>query len=173
MNFINKIKRKFKSEIKFQKKGTNVIIENSSIFYSPENIIIGDNVRIGPRNRLHGYAGITISNGTILANDVNILTRNHNYDGEGLESIPYDKKYILKPVFIEENVWVGSFVLIAPGVTIGEGAVIGMGSVVTKDIPRYAVVGGNPAKVIKYRDQERYEKLKQENQIYLKKKFDL
>lgn len=52
---------------------------------------------------------------------------------------------------IGNDVWIGSNVLIKGGVTIGDGAVVGMGSIVTKDVPPYAVVAGNPAKIIKYR----------------------
>lgn len=52
---------------------------------------------------------------------------------------------------IEDGVWIGMRCVIMPGVHIGEGAVIGTGSIVTKDVPAYAVVAGNPAKVIKYR----------------------
>jgi hypothetical protein len=55
---------------------------------------------------------------------------------------------------------------IVPGVTVGEGAVLGAGSVVTKSVPKYAVVGGNPAKVIKYRDIEMFERLKAEKKYY-------
>lgn len=76
------------------------------------------------------------------------------------DALPYGTKYINKPVIIEDNVWIGSDVIIIPGVTIHEGAIIGIGSVVTKDVPSCAVVGGNPAKIIKYRDKEQYEKLK-------------
>ena len=47
--------------------------------------------------------------------------------------------------------------------TVEEGAVVGMGAVVTKNVPKYAVVGGNPLKIIKFRDTERYEKLKSEH----------
>lgn len=52
---------------------------------------------------------------------------------------------------IGNDVWIGSNVLIKGGITIGDGAIIAMGSVVTKDIPPYAIVGGNPAKFIRYR----------------------
>lgn len=54
------------------------------------------------------------------------------------------------PIVIKDKVWIGFNCIILKGVTIGEGAVIGAGSVVTKDVPPYAVVGGNPAKIIKY-----------------------
>jgi acetyltransferase-like isoleucine patch superfamily enzyme len=57
-------------------------------------------------------------------------------------------------VFIGNDVWIGCRAIIMAGVTIGDGAVIGSGAVVTKDVPPYAVVGGVPAKVIKYRFNE-------------------
>ena len=56
---------------------------------------------------------------------------------------------------IGNDVWIGNNVLIKGGVTVGDGAVIGMGAVVTKDVPPYAVVGGVPAKIIKYRFNEK------------------
>lgn len=55
------------------------------------------------------------------------------------------------PLKIGNDVWIGQNVLLRPGLTIGDGAVVAAGSVVVKDVPPYAIVGGNPAKVIKYR----------------------
>jgi acetyltransferase-like isoleucine patch superfamily enzyme len=67
---------------------------------------------------------------------------------------------------IKDFVWCGSNVTIAPGVTIGEGVVIGTGAVITKDIPDYAVVGGNPAKIIKYRDIKQFQKCKRLGHVF-------
>lgn len=86
-----------------------------------------------------------------------IITQNHNYEGE---MIPYDDTYIFKNIEIGECVWFGNRVTVTGNVTIGEGAIIAAGSVVCKDVPPLAIVGGNPAKVIKYRDKNHYYKLK-------------
>lgn len=91
-----------------------------------------------------------------------IITQNHNYEGE---MIPYDNTYVYKNVTIGECVWFGNRVIVTGNVTIGEGAIIAAGSVVCKDVPPLAIVGGNPAKVIKYRDKEHYYKLKGEGKF--------
>lgn len=87
-----------------------------------------------------------------------ISTTNHDYD-DG-ERIPYGFKKIHKNVTIGDNVWFGDRVLILGGVSIGEGVIVQAGAVVVKDIPDYAIVGGSPAKIIKYRNKNHYLKLK-------------
>ncbi len=74
--------------------------------------------------------------------------------------LPYDDIYIVKNIIIKENVWIGADVTLMPGITIGEGAIIAASSVVTKDVPKYAIVGGAPCKLIKFRDVEKYKLLK-------------
>lgn len=113
---------------------------------------------------IESSGGVTIGRYFHTGKSLTIFSTNHNY--ESVKSIPYDKKIIEKPVVIEDFVWCGANVTIVPGVIIGEGAVIGAGSVVTKDIPKYAVVGGNPAKIIKYRNKERFERLKNESKFF-------
>ena len=72
---------------------------------------------------------------------------------------------------IEVYVWVGRRCIILPGVTIGKGAVIAAGSVVVKDVEPFAVVGGNPAKFIKYRNIERFEQLEKEENPSVYERF--
>ena len=67
---------------------------------------------------------------------------------------------------IEDFVWLGYGVIVMPGIKVGEGAVVSAGSVLVKDVPPLAVVGGNPAKIIKYRNKERFNQLKKKNFFY-------
>ena len=92
-----------------------------------------------------------------------IVSENHNYEGNKL---PYDETFVKKEINIGDNVWFGNRVLVVGNVTIGEGAIIAAGSVVVKDVPDLAIVGGNPAKVIKYRDSEHYNRLKSEKAFH-------
>lgn len=150
---------------KFKKVGTNVDVQKNCRIFHPENIEIGNNVRIATGALIEGMGKLIIGNNVIFGPDVTIWTANHNYDTPDL--LPYDEKVIYRPVKIEDNVWIGGKAIILPGITIHEGAVIGMGAVVTKDIPQGAVVGGNPAKILKYRNLEQYEKLKQKQLFYI------
>lgn len=102
-------------------------------------------------NHFHSGTGITIMLGS------------HDYDHG--EAIPYGKGYVSKNVVIGDYVWLGSNCSICGNVTIGEGAVVAYGAVVVKDVPPYAIVGGNPAKVIKYRDIAHFQALKEKNKV--------
>ena len=104
-------------------------------------IEIGNNTYIGDRTEIHCGNSITIGNDTFISWDCCIMDRDYHK----LES-DYE---ITKPVSIGNNVWIGCNVIILKGVNIGDGAVIAAGSVVTKDVPAGALVGGNPAKIIK------------------------
>lgn len=112
---------------------------------------------------IHGNGNVTIGSNFHSGKDLKIFTTNHNYEGE---SIPYDSTFIFKDIVIEENVWIGSSVIVLGGVTIGEGAIIQAGAVVVSDIPKYAIAGGNPAKVFKHRNSVHYEKLKSEGKVH-------
>lgn len=120
------------------------------------------NIEFGKNNHfngaeLQGQGGIKIGDNFHSAKGLIILSQNHNWKGEAL---PYDHTVIKKKVIIGDNVWIGLNVIILPGVTIGEGCIIQAGSVVSKSLPDYAIAGGNPVQVIKYRDLDHYNRLK-------------
>jgi chloramphenicol O-acetyltransferase type B len=128
-----------------------------------KNVYFSDHVNL---NGIHflGSGKVFIGRYFHSGEDITIITNNHNYESN--LSIPYDKVRINKDVIIHDFVWVGHGVLILPGVTIGEGAIIAAGAVVVKDVPEFAIVGGNPAKVIKYRNKESFISLKEKGNFF-------
>lgn len=139
--------RKFCAKLMLDKCGKNVNIEHGAFFASGKNICIGNNSGIGLNCRLSGP--LSIGNDVMMAPNVTIVTQNHEVSDTEipmrLQTAPKKK------VVIGNDVWIGTNVVIMPGITIGNGCIIGAGAVVTKDVPDYAVVGGIPAKIIKYR----------------------
>lgn len=133
----------------FDDCGKNINIERLADFGTGKGIKIGDNSGLGINCKVRGP--LTIGNNVMMGPDVMIYTQNHNFDRV---DIPMNQQgFTIKNcgVVIGNDVWIGARVIILPGVTIGTGVVIGAGAVVTKDIPDYAIVGGTPAKVIKFR----------------------
>lgn len=162
MNLINRMIQKLRlSRLKSQ----GFILIPPFYISDIHNVIYSSPIYIGPGSWIELRGKLYIGSGTIIGPRIRILTSNHNYTGD---SLPYDEKYIIKDVHIHENVWI---VLIVPGVVIEEGAVVAAGSVVTRHVPKCAIVGGNPAKIIKYRDIETYERLNREHKIYLIQKL--
>jgi acetyltransferase-like isoleucine patch superfamily enzyme len=138
--------------------GRSVRIARVQTVLCPERIRVGNNVLIHAGAYLDAEGGLTIGNNFVASSNLHVLTSVHNY--EAPELLPWDEGKHLRPVVFGDNVWAGLNVIVLPGVTVGEGAVLAAGAVVTKDVPPCAVVGGNPARVLKYRDVERYEALK-------------
>ena len=113
------------------------------------SVKIGRNVFINSNLLAMARGGITIEDNAMIAANVQLISNNHD---------PYDLCTLTcKPVLIREYAWVGAVATILPRVSIGRHAIVGAGSVVTKDVPDYAVAVGNPAKVIKMLDKEKFQ----------------
>ena len=139
--------------------GVDLRVNNPCVFTG--EVTVGNHCNF---NGMHVLGGGKVHFGDYFhsGTDCMIITQNHNYEGD---MIPYDKTYIYKNVNIGECVWFGNRVIVTGNVTIGEGAIIAAGAVVCKDVPPLAIVGGNPAKIIKYRDKDHYYRLKSESKF--------
>lgn len=126
--------------------GINLNVE-TGVLLSPY-ISIGDNCLIGENCQIR--RNVILGDDVLLAQNVSLISFKHNYDrvdmpirlqGESFGSIQ-----------IGNDVWVGINAVILPDVKIGDHAIVAAGAVVTKDVPDWAIVGGVPAKLIRYRD---------------------
>lgn len=129
-----------------EKCGNNVNIEPHVTFNLA--LKIGNNSGIGKNSELYG--DITIGDDVMMGTNCIIYTINHEFASTDVP-MRLQGTQNKKPVVIGNDVWIGGRVTILPGVHIGNGAIIGAGAVVTKNVPDYAIVGGNPAKILKYR----------------------
>lgn len=111
-------------------------------------ITIGENFHATRNFTVQCANKVTIGNDVLVASDVFMIDYNHGLN-------PLTRSYmnnsleVSTGIVVEDGVWIGNNVIILGGVTIGKKSVIAAGAVVTKDVPEYTIVAGNPAKVIK------------------------
>lgn len=143
----------FKFRYPWIKHGSNTHCQFSTTFWSPhKHIILGNNVGIGPRCCF--LCDTNIGNKVAIAGNVAFLNSDdHNYDiiGKTMWDSGRGDKY---KIIVNDDVWIGHGAIILSPVRIGRGAIIAAGSVVTKDVSPYSIVGGSPAKFIKWRFTE-------------------
>jgi acetyltransferase-like isoleucine patch superfamily enzyme len=119
----------------------------------PIRIDFGTNVKLGEGTFINSNCTIvdtclvSIGARTMLAPNVSLYSGTHPLDPEVRDGL--NGPELGKEIWIEEDCWIGGNAIILPGVRIGKGSTVGAGSVVTKDVPPYKVVAGNPARIIK------------------------
>lgn len=113
-----------------------------------KNIHIGKQVFINMGCKFQDQGGIYIGDGALIGHNVVLATLNH-------AKSPKDRGTMIPaPIHIGKHVWIGSNSTILPGVTIGDGAIVAAEAVVSKDVPENAIVGGVPATILRYLNEE-------------------
>ncbi|MEU7841889.1 acyltransferase [Micromonospora sp. NPDC049114] len=140
---------------RFAARGDNFTFDPDGV-YTYETIEVGHNVDLGHRPIIiAARSRIRIGDNVMFGPEVTIRGGNHRIDRVGVPMISVEKSAsdgaLDRGVAIGDDVWVGTRAVILHGVTIGRGAVVGAGAVVTRSVPPYAIVAGNPARVIRLR----------------------
>lgn len=128
--------------------GRSTHIERTLSLRNEQNIVLGDNVILGPYNLLwcSRNARLTVGDHALFAPYVSIFTANHGF--ADLQTPINDQPEVEADVHIGKGAWLGCRAVILSGVTIGDGAVVAAGAVVNKDVAPYDIVGGVPARRI-------------------------
>ena len=131
---------------------TNLNVEQGAYFGNGRNFQVGDNVGIG-KNFISHSRTVTIKGPLMMGEDVLFQGGSHGFDRTDIPIGAVGQNNVeTTPLLIDGDVWIGSRAIILPGCKrIGHGAIIGAGAVVTKDVPDWAIVGGNPARILKMR----------------------
>lgn len=145
---IGKIRANF-WRIFLNKMGKNCFIMSNCNIGSPRGISLGNSVSINHHTTISGHDKLIIGNYVMIGPNCNILTANHGYSDIRKPMIQQELLY--GPIEIEDDVWLGANVIILPNTKIGRGSIVGANAVVTKNVEPYSIVGGVPAKIIKYR----------------------
>ena len=129
----------------FRHAGAGINVERGAYFGDGSQIELGDRSGIGVDCELYGP--VRIGRDVMMGPEVIVYTANHRFDR--LDVPMRDQGHAAaEPVEIEDDVWIGARAILLPGVRIGRGAIVAAAAVVTKDVPAYAIVGGNPAQRI-------------------------
>lgn len=129
--------------------GCETTIQSGLRVLTPELVSIGDHCNLGPDVFITGGGGVTIGNWVGLGPGVKIWSVNHRFDDPDTPWLLQGS--IMKEVVIEDDVWLAANVFVMPGVRIGRGAIVSATSLVNKSIPAFAIVAGNPARVVGWR----------------------
>jgi putative colanic acid biosynthesis acetyltransferase WcaF len=124
--------------------GNGVVLKPNLRITFPWKLTLGNHVWLGEECWILNLAPVTIGDHVCISQRAFLCTGNHNYKSPSFD-------LITKPIRVERGAWIGANAFVGPGVTVGTHAVASAGSVVTKDVPAYGIVQGNPAVWVKNR----------------------
>ena len=135
--------------VELMSKITGKEVDKSFAFFPPfntdygKNITFGKNVFLNSGCKFQDQGGITIGDNVLIGHNVVLATLDHN------TCVSKRAELFAAPIVIEDNVWIGANATVTSDVTIGKGSIVAAGAVVTKDVPKYSIIGGIPDKVIR------------------------
>lgn len=142
----------------FDHMGCDPNVDRGAYFGSGVGVRVGDRSGIGAESLILG--SVTIGDDVMMGPRCIIISNEHEFEDR---TRPINRQGMRPnaPVEIGDDVWIAAGVTILPGVRVGRGAVLAAGTVVTRDVPKYAIVGGAPAKVLRYRGDHAQHPLEQ------------
>jgi acetyltransferase-like isoleucine patch superfamily enzyme len=140
-------------------KGTHILGE-LLVFAYGGRIVIGEDCYVGMGTRIWSGESVSIGNNVLISHNVTIIDTNsheidHHERTDGYQYIiakghPRNKGSIVtSPITVMDYAWIGFNAIVLKGVVVGEGSIVAAGSVVTRDVPPWTIVAGNPARVVK------------------------
>lgn len=131
----------------FDSMAPGCVVEHGVEFGTGAGIVMKERACLGVRAQVLGDGGLEVGRDAMMGPDVTIITQDHKASPDG-KFDGYDRAKVV----IGDDAWIGARAVILKGVKVGKSAIVAAGAVVSKDVPDYAIVGGVPAKVIKFRE---------------------
>ncbi|MBN1126258.1 MAG: acyltransferase [Sedimentisphaerales bacterium] len=132
----------------FKKCGKGIRVAPLVRFGAGNRISLGENSNLGRNCWILG--DVDIGDNVVMGPDVIIISQNHEFQDVTVPMVQQGHQPS-RPICVGSDVWIGTRAILLPGVHIGDHAIVGAGSVVTKNVPESAIVGGSPARILKYR----------------------
>lgn len=129
--------------------GIKLRVGQNARFLGTRSLFIGDYVEVGPDVFIEASGTIRLGNKVSVGPGTKIWSNNHRYENPDIPILDQGLEYA--EVVIEDDVWIGANCIIKPGIRISKGCVISAGTVLSKSVPGFAIVAGNPGRVVGWR----------------------
>ncbi len=144
--------------------GKHSYVQGELFVFPQGRIIVGEWCYIGAGSRIWSAASIMLGHRVLISHDVNVFdslthpiradARHEQFRSILTQGHPRELSLGEQPVIIHNDAWIGAGAFVLRGVTVGQGAIVGAGAVVSKDVPPYSIVAGNPAVLVRELTQD-------------------